>query len=265
LKKADYWVILVGKEGICMRNNMGKDSVYRIRNLFAGSVLLALGTGLLLAACTDFYSTTWGEAFARDPSDVKVTSSNVYELLKDANGDKEASRAILKKLIGTDDPELQAAAVKAANQAAGLTELVVSNLGTLTGSNAGNADSLESLAKTIMGEVKENDIRGIADDVAGTLPVTSDNPPQFKGSFASSVPTSDLTLLLIAMMLAEVPESDEFDDYTKEWGSGKKIDGSGNLNLDGKERIIAATANEVIGKRPDSELGDMLRSLVGAK
>jgi hypothetical protein len=248
-----------------MKNDIGKERVCRIRNLFGGSVLLALGAGLLLAACTDFYSTTWGEAFARDPSNVQVTRSNVYELLKDANGDREASRAILKKLAGTDDPELQAAAVKAANQAAGLTELVLSNLGTLTGSNANNADSLGKLAETIMAEAKANDIRGIASDIAETLPVSSNNPPQFSGSFSSSVSTSDLTLLLVAMMLAEVPEANEFDDYADEWGSGKKIDGTGNINLDEKEKVIAAIANEVIGKRPNSELGDMLRSLVGAR
>jgi hypothetical protein len=247
-----------------MKNDIGKDSVCRIRNLFGGSVLLALGMGLLLAGCTDFYSTTWGEAFARDPSNVKITSSNVYELLKDANGDREASRAILKKLAGTDDPELQAATVKAANQAAGLTELVLSNLDTITGSNATNANSLEKLAETIMAEAKENDIRGIAADIAGTLPVSSNNPPQFGGSFTSSVSTSDLTLLLVTMMLAEVPANDEFDDYAKQWGSGKKIDGSGNL-VGEEERVIAAIANEVIYKRPDSELGDMLRSLVGVK
>jgi hypothetical protein len=248
-----------------MKNNIGKDSACRIRNLFFGAVLLALGTGLLLASCSDFYSTTWGEAFARDPSNVKVTSSNVDELLKDASGDREASRAILKKLIGTDDPKLQAAAVKAANQAAGLTELALSNLGTLTGSNADNADSLEKLAKTIMAEARENDIKGIADDIAGTLPVSSSNPPQFRGSFADSVSSSDLTLLLVTMMLAEVPEENEFDDYVDEWGSGKKIDGTGNINLDEKEKVIAAVANEVIGKRVDSELGKMLGSLVGAR
>jgi hypothetical protein len=251
-----------------MKNYIGKEDARKMRNLFSGAVPFILGMGLLLASCKDFYSTSWGEAFVRDPSKVNVTSSNVYELLKDANGDTEASREILKKLKGTDDPSLQAAAVKAANQAAGLTELALSNLGELTGANADNVDSLEKLAKTILGEITKNDVKGIAGDIVGTLPVSSDSSsgPVFEGSAVNSVSTSDLTLLLVTMMLAEVPDlnaPDPFGEYAKRWGDELKIDGQGDISLNDEEKVIAAIANEVI-KRPDSELGKMLKNLVGA-
>lgn len=248
-----------------MKNCVEKDRGRQTRNLFCGVLALVFAAGLSLVSCTDFYSSSWGEAFVRDPANVKVTSSNVYELLKDANGDKAASRAILQKLKGTDDPTLRAAAVRAANQAAGLTELVLSNLGTLTGSNAGNTDSLENLAKTILGEAKKNDIGGIADDVADTLPTrdTASGRPIFEGSFAKSASTSDLTLLLLTMMLAEASEaSEDFDSYAGKWGGDKKINGEGETLLDGEEKVIAAIANEVIS-RPDSDLKKMLKGLVG--
>jgi hypothetical protein len=81
----------------------------------------------------------------------------------------------------------------------------------------------------------------------------------FEDGFAASVSTSDLTLLLVTMMLAEVPESGDFDSYVEDWGTNKDINGNG---LDGNEMVIAAIANEVIS-RPDSLLGDMLKNLVG--
>ncbi|MDR1637241.1 MAG: hypothetical protein LBR93_07870 [Treponema sp.] len=247
-----------------MKNCPGKDGFRRSRNLFFGTLLLVLGAGLLLASCSDFYSSTWGDAFVRDPSKVNVNSSNVYELLKDANGDTKASRAILEKLKGTTDPKLQAAAVKAANQAAGLTGLVLSNLDTVTGANADNPDSLKGLASSVLGEAKKNDIKGVADGIVETLTVTTGTPPKFEGDFADSVSTSDLTLLLVTMMMAEVEaqeiEGDNpFDKYAEDWGTKKKIDGTG---LNGNERVIAAIANEV-KDRPDSNLGKMLKELVG--
>jgi hypothetical protein len=98
------------------------------------------------------------------------------------------------------------------------------------------------------------------------LPVSDSNPPRFEGDFINSVSTSDLTLLLVTLMLAEVPDTDDpdaFDKYAGQWGTepGQKDinDGTG---LDASEKLIAAIANEVID-RPDSELGKMLKSLVG--
>jgi hypothetical protein len=249
-----------------MKNHTEEGNIRRNRNgnLFFGIVLFALA-GLLLASCTDFYSTSWGEALARDPSNVKVTASNVNELLRDANGDTKASRAILEKLKGTTDPTLQAASVKAANQAAGLTELVLSNLGVLTADGT-NTDALTKVAETVFGEAKKNDITGVANDVAGTLENTlkEGSTPEFKeDSFAKSVSTSDLTLLLVTVMMGEaVNASDDFDAYANKWGSDKKI-GNGD-GLDKNEKVIAAIANEVIS-RPDSELGNMLKNLVGEK
>jgi hypothetical protein len=250
-----------------MRKNNEKRRVRAIRGAFFGTALLALGAALLLTACNEFFSSTWGESFARDPSGVKVTASNVDELLQAANGDTKASRAILKKLKGTKNPKLQAAAVKAANQAGGLTGLALSNLGTLTdGASAENEDALKELAGTVLAEAKKNDISGIAEDIAGILPVTdSPNGPVFEGDFIDSVSTADLTLLLVTLMLSEVPDPDApdaFDQYlTDNWSDPNKINGTG---LDGSEKLIAAIANEVIA-RPDSELGKMLKSLVGKK
>jgi hypothetical protein len=244
------------EEGTIRRNRDGK--------LFFGAVLFAL-MGLFLASCKDFFSTSWGDAFARDPSNVKVTASNVYELLKDANGDTKASRAILKKLQGTTDPTLQAAAVKAANQSTGLTELILSNLDKLT---EGEEDALIKVAEKVFGEAKKNDITGVSDDIAGILEnmIVQGNKPEFKeGSAVKSVSTSDLTLLLVTMMMGEAVEASEgFEAYADKWGPGQKDISDTNKLSNKNELVIAAVANEVIS-RADSELGKMLKELVGVK
>jgi hypothetical protein len=242
-----------------MKTCIGKEGR---RNLFFGASLLVLGIALSLASCSDFFSTSWGEDFARDPSNVRVTTSNVNELLKDANGDTEASRAILKKLKGTTNPTLQAAAVKAANQAAGLTTLVVSNLDTLT-KDTSDTDALERVAKTVLGEAKKNDITGVAGDIAETLAPTIEYTPEgptFKtGSFVSSVSNSDLTLLLVTMMMAEASDAyEDFDAYAATW-ENKNINSN---TLQGNEMVIAAIANEVINRPNSGELGNMLKHLV---
>jgi hypothetical protein len=224
--------------------------------------VMALATSLALVSCGDFFSTTWGEDFARNPSGVKVSESNVKDLLRDANGDTKASRAILEKLRGTKNPALQAAAVKAANQASGLTQLVLSNLDTLT-EDTNDTKALEKLGQTVLDEAKNNDIVGVAKDIAETLPVkTGTNGPEFDGPFVKSVPTSDLTILLVTMMMAEaVDANDDFEEFVEGWGPGKK-DINDSSTLKDNEKVIAAIANEVM-TRPDSDLGKMLKELVG--
>jgi hypothetical protein len=222
--------------------------------------VMALVTGLALVSCGDFFSQTWGEGFARDPSNVKVSESNVKDLLQDANGDPEASRAILEKLKGTENPALQAAAVKAANQASGLTQIILSNLDTLT-KDTNDTGALEILAQTVLNEAKNNGIVAVAGTIADTLSVTvtEDSVPVFEGSFVKSVPTSDLTILLVTMMMAEAVElNDDFSAYADKW-ENKSITNAADLGP--RERLIAATANEVIA-RGDGNLSDMLKNLV---
>ncbi|MDR1971052.1 MAG: hypothetical protein LBQ46_03940 [Treponema sp.] len=213
-----------------------------------------------LASCADFFTNSWAKDGARDPGTIKVTSSNVDDLLKEARGDRPMSRGILDKLEGTTDPVLQAAAVTAGNQAAGLGQTVLSNLDILL-DDTSDTTTLTKLAKEIQDDVKRNDIVGIADILAKTLPVSSGNPPTL-GDFSKEVSTSDLTLMAVTLVLAEAERaSQDFDTYIAGWGGGGK-DLQGN-NLSPNERLIAAVANEA-ANRPDSQFGDMLKNLLNA-
>jgi hypothetical protein len=125
----------------------------------------------VLNSCTDFFTTSWGELFKRDPNKVKVTASNVYDLLDAAKGDPELSRAILDKINAGSDDTLKRAAIKAANQAAGISTVVLENVGDLIDAADSNKDDREEafrkVAENIQKDMTSNDITGIAKRLTG--------------------------------------------------------------------------------------------------
>jgi hypothetical protein len=133
----------------------------------------ALVALLLVNSCADFFSTSWGEAFKRDPRNVNVTPSNVYELLETAKSDPDLSKAILDKIAADPDPSpaLKHAAIKAANQAAGVTTLVLENVKILI--DAANGGDLEEAIINVAGAVqnaaKNTDFIDISDKLTDIL------------------------------------------------------------------------------------------------
>jgi hypothetical protein len=146
------------------------DNNKKLKVLAAGFVVL-----LLLNSCADFFSTSWGDAFKRDPKKVKVTVSNVGQLLEVAKGDPELSRAILDKIDANSAGALKQAAIKAANQAAGVTTLVLENVKTLIDAyndrdSIGNyEDAITGVVETIQGAAEKNDVRGISEKLVEIL------------------------------------------------------------------------------------------------
>jgi hypothetical protein len=126
---------------------------------------------VLLNSCSDFFSTSWGELFKRDPKNVKVTSSNVYDLLDAAKGNMELSRAILDQIGANSSDALKIAAIKAANQAAGIPTLALENVNTLLDAvdTKNYEEALRKVADSIQGAVKSNDIVGISEKLTVIL------------------------------------------------------------------------------------------------
>jgi hypothetical protein len=153
-----------------------------VKNLRA--LTAALAVLFLLNSCTDFFTTSWGEMFKRDPKNVKVTSSNVYDLLEAATGDRELSRAILDKINADSDDSLKRAAIKAAGQASGLTTVVMENVKDLIDAAGAKGDpgkALKEVAQQIINDIRNNDIEGIGAEVTkileGTIEIKSSNLP----------------------------------------------------------------------------------------
>ncbi|MDR2177421.1 MAG: hypothetical protein LBP20_05200 [Treponema sp.] len=228
--------------------------------LTAALVLCAV----LLASCNlGFFANSMGKDLARDPSTITVTAKNVDALLKESRGDPKASKGILDNIAEqlknnpNPDPKLQAAAVTAANQAAGLGELVLENIGTVL-EDPENV-SYENLLDEVLKSADEKDIKGVSEQITASLgrAVTSGNPPKFTGNFIDGVSGADLTQLAFTLILAEA--SGDVNTYVDDWGSGKKLDGTG---LSSSERLIAAIANELAGRK-DNKMGNQLKEFLG--
>jgi hypothetical protein len=228
--------------------------------------IFALTAAVLLSSCADFFTNSWGKNAARDPGTIKVTSDNVNDLLREAKGDTKTSKGILDKIAGelennsNPDPTMQAAAVKAANQASGLGTTVLDSLDNL---KVDDPDAFNELLKGIQDKTKGNNLTGISGVIADSLPVSQSGTPVFQGDFIDNVSDSDLTILALALVLAEAEKNENsFENYIETWtaaGSQKKLDGTG---LEPSERVIAAAVNE-LANRPNNDLGSMLKDLLG--
>jgi hypothetical protein len=230
---------------------------------------LAVAAVVLLSSCSNFFTTSWGKSSARDPGTIKVTSSNVKDLLKESKGDTKTSRGILSKIkdqvAGKEnpDPTLQTAAVTAANQASGLGTVVLDSIDTILGDDVPTEEALNQLLAEVQNKTKGNDLQGIAADVAASLPkptADSEGALVFPDSFYDSTSEADLTLLTLTLVLAESEGYGDFDTYIETWTDGTRDLSDSTGILTPSERIIAAAANGII-KKKGGTLGDMLNGL----
>jgi hypothetical protein len=249
-----------------------------------GGALIVL---FLLNSCTDFFSESWGKP--RDPAKVKVDESNVEELLKIARGNPELSKAILDKIDANSSDKLKHAAIKAANQAAGIPSLALENVKILTDAVNDHKyeTALEEVAEAIQDAVAQNDLVGISDKLseilggAITKPSEPDEepiPPEFTNDFLDNVSEADLTLMVMTLVLAKaqkVKDLYENEDFTfSDYINGKTVNGEyieglrekdviNGIGLDPDERVMAAIVNEMVEKHGGSDLVQMLEDLLG--
>jgi hypothetical protein len=226
--------------------------------------IFGLAVLALLSSCADFFTNSWGKNSGRDPT-FEVTPSNVDRLLREYNGNTAASREILREIAGelegNPNPALQAAAVKAAAQASGIATAALTDLGDLLAKDTNDPDAAYNFLNGIKGKTTGNDLTGISKDIVASLPVdTSSATPVFKGDFADKASSSDLTILVLALVLAESEKTPGgLDAYINKWTTpgGKTIDN--NNNLTPSEKVIAAAVNKIAQK--DKTLGPLIENL----
>jgi hypothetical protein len=220
---------------------------------------------ILLASCDGFFTNSLGEKWARDTSTIEVSAKNVKNLLKESRGDTKASKGILDKIAeelqkSGPNSTLQVAAITAANQASGLGELVLENIGTVLENDVGD-NAFDGLLGDIQEKAAANEIKDIGKKVEESLgpAVTTGNKPEFKDDLVKDVPDAELAQLALVLVLAESEKSGgTFKDYITTW-EGKDLDGT---DLTDSERIIGAIANEFVDNRPGSDLGSMISELL---
>jgi hypothetical protein len=247
--------------------------------------LAALLCAVLLGSCGGFFTNSLGEKWARNPDTITVSKDNVKALLKESRGDPEASRGILDKIAEelkgnpNPDPVLQAAAVTAANQASGLGELILTNIGSVLDTAAGDGENtggntFNTLLDKVQKQAAANDIKGVSesatDSLIGAVEIKNGEPPVLSEEFVGSgVTDSDLTVLVFTLILGEVEQAKAkdptvtFNSYiTNTWGDGgKSLDATNTNGWTNSEKLIAAIGNQLAAG--DSELGNMLKDLLG--
>ncbi|MDR3311652.1 MAG: hypothetical protein LBS64_00760 [Spirochaetaceae bacterium] len=194
-------------------------------------ILFVLGIGVvMLSSCTEFFTSSWGEGAKRDPSKVKVTSSNAAALVRAARGDPELSRTILAKIAGMGgggwSPALQVTAVRAANQGSGISKLILENVGLIAKDTT--KTTVEDLLDTIKASAKGNHV----DEISGELKIVLDSALSnnaFSSDFLASVNESDLVLLFATLVIADMGD-DTMEDYSDGW-SGAPTAGMGIRNF----------------------------------
>jgi hypothetical protein len=217
----------------------------------------------LLASCNGFFTTSWAKDNARDPSKIKVTADNVDKLLKNAKGDTATSKGILDKIaeIPNPDDHLKAAAVTAAKQASGLSEALMGSIGDLDIDDLADA-ALTDIVDSLQAATADKNLPGIADDIGKILgPVSTSSTPEFTDpAFLENISEGDLTVLVVALILAKVEaEGVTFDYYINTTLAGKDLDDASTLDTD--EVVIIALVNALADK--SETLGDMLDAFLG--
>jgi hypothetical protein len=175
--------------------------VKKLKALSAALIVL-----FLMNSCVEFFSTSWGEIFKRDPKNVKVTASNVNDLLDAAKGDPDLSKAILDQINSESPDTLKLAAIKAANQAANISAMALENIGDLLDA-LDNKDSkaqekaLREVVENIQNDLGSRNLVGISDkineifaDKVQPFANPSDNPKaalENAGKIAVTVPLAN--------------------------------------------------------------------------
>jgi hypothetical protein len=250
---------------------------------------------VLLNSCESVLTTSWGKSFKRDPKSVKVTTSNVEDLLKNARGDPELSRAIfdkttekIKTASGKEKAVLQSAAITAAKQGAALDTTIMTNIGTILNSDSTDLEGPDGLLSKVLDGTDNETASKISKALAGAFisddagksdiyvppkkdpsdPAELEQGPHFKpGSpFYETASESDLVNLIMIIVVGKAAENDgTMEDYLDKWGN-PDIEDSKYSNvagsLDDEEKVAVAAYYRLGEKNPDNEFYKSLRNIL---
>jgi hypothetical protein len=195
---------------------------------------------LLMNSCAEFFSTSWGETFKRNPKNVNVTDSNVNDLLDVAKGNTELSKAILDQIDAGSSDELKHAAIKAANQASGISTLALENVQTLIDAvdKGGDQKALETIAREILDAAKSNNLADISDKLVEILNSEMD---------VTSIGNHKTALISAGKIVVPVPQKTGGGNPAKiyiDMGNDSDNKGKTTIIVNGKETTYDCEVND---------------------
>ncbi|MDR1618329.1 MAG: hypothetical protein LBS06_04700 [Treponema sp.] len=236
-------------------------------HVFFAIPVLALSS-VLLVSCPDAMSFSWGTWAKRDPKIPSITSSNIKELLKEAVGDPEFAKALLRKIkdsakgaSGERKAMLEGAGISAAALASGLDTLILSKAGTLinaAGSDNPDGNAIAKVMEDIFNQAKGTDQTAIAKDLVELFADEDlDNP---NSAIIEHTDTDKLIISAMVLLIAEAQETSSgnfntyLDNFAERQGSG--------TNLTKNEETALKLAAIVAGAEGGAEgMGDLFEFL----
>jgi hypothetical protein len=172
-----------------------------------------------LAACDDFYSTSWGTVRKYDQSKITLTQDNLREWKEKAAGNPDLAAAIVEKIIselpgksGVEKAAFQDAGIDFAIEQSGIGALIIDLAsGALTRIN--DASGLKSMLGAVQGKFSDGSGKAAAGNIAAI--VNSDltgtgagGTPQFNsGQYAAQASPSDVGMAVTVLFLAIASDS----------------------------------------------------------
>jgi hypothetical protein len=146
--------------------------------------LAVLGAALLLGACDNFYSTSWGTPRSYKADNIKINASNADTWVEASVGNPELAAALLERIKQdlakteqgkptADQVKLQEAGIKIAIEYSGLGTSVVEHAGDVMDMlSSGKSDEILSaldIIETLVEERGNDAAKNIAEIVSGSL------------------------------------------------------------------------------------------------
>jgi hypothetical protein len=168
-----------------------------------------------LAACDDFFSTSWGEARKYDLSKIKLTSGNLQEWKNKAVGNPELAGKLVEKIIRELDGK--SGAEKAAFQDAGVDLAVEqSGIGTtildIAGKDmdklvsGGDEDAIKGLLGTVQGKFGAKGYAAAENIAAIAVGSVSGSSFAADDLYAAQVSAADVGMAVAVLALSIMPD-----------------------------------------------------------
>jgi len=234
-------------------------------------IILGVSAALVIASCTDFFSTSLFPWAARDPNSLipTLTAQNIDDLLKLAENDPNLSLALLKKIQSAkngmsvaDQQKLMNASLQAAVNAAGLGQSVLGAAGSLATIDFKAADATDQAKNAVLNAVGSlSNLDAASQALLGTLPQPGSNPAAPSQEFidwAKNANPDDMAMAAVVLVAGGIGNiSDTSDEGIKEY-----LDGLSNKTETPENLALAlAIATQLEGRKVSGPLGSVLEGL----
>jgi hypothetical protein len=202
----------------------------------------------MLAACDDFFSTSWGTARKYDLSKIDLTQDNLREWKEKAIGNPELAAALVEKIIselpgksGVEKAVFQDAGIDLAIEQSGIGALILN----LAGKDLAKIKD-EAGVKDMLGLVQSEFSNGDGDAAARNIAAIVQNSISNGGAkfldsdqYAAQANPSDIGMAIAVLALTLAPDIKDSNDDMK-----ALLNERPGININNKQVIVEKNASQ---------------------